>query len=555
MPAIRKIHIENFRSIKKLDWFPSPGINCLIGPGDAGKSTILDAIDKCLNPRRYLIFSDADFYNLDVTKPIKIIITLGALPEDLSNLKYGDYLRGFDETHKKILDEPGDQLENVLSIQLTVDSDLVPSWTFISDRQNERTLSWKEKNILAVLNLSSTNLNQFTLQQNSILNTLIPNKSETKSALINLSRQIHEGFSLNQNTVIEDVLKEVHKTAQSLGIVVGDCVHLGIDPSELSVKNGNLALLNSNKIPLQNLGTGSARLLIAGLRKLNTNVNPIVIVDEVEHGLEPHRLISFLLQLRNSCQTFISTHSTIPIVELDHSSLFIVSHDNECHSVLGIEKIFQRVVRSYPYAFLAKAIICCEGKCEVGLLRGIDDSNIASNAPSFLSKGVVPVDAAGGTNFLTLAENFEALGYQVCVFMDNDVNGKENGWDDKIKTLNEKKIPIFTYQDPICLETAIAQMLGKQDIKNLIDFGTKNITNFEEKWNMMAISEDELFNNKETVKQLLCSLKQKNNNATLTNYRLFGCEFIAPLIKGKNSKGQFIQTIENILSWANDVGN
>ncbi|WP_424178270.1 AAA family ATPase [Yoonia sp. TsM2_T14_4] len=51
MPTIRKIDIQNFRSIKSLSWCPSEGFNCLIGPGDAGKTTILDAIDLCLGAR------------------------------------------------------------------------------------------------------------------------------------------------------------------------------------------------------------------------------------------------------------------------------------------------------------------------------------------------------------------------------------------------------------------------------------------------------------------------------------------------------------------------
>ncbi|MBB3394208.1 MULTISPECIES: AAA family ATPase [unclassified Rhizobium] len=52
MATIRTIEIENFRGIKKLQWHPKPGVNCLIGPGDSGKSTILDAIDLCLGATR-----------------------------------------------------------------------------------------------------------------------------------------------------------------------------------------------------------------------------------------------------------------------------------------------------------------------------------------------------------------------------------------------------------------------------------------------------------------------------------------------------------------------
>ena len=49
MARIRRLEIRNFRSIQVLDWYPSAGIKCLVGPGDGGKSTTLDAIDLCVS--------------------------------------------------------------------------------------------------------------------------------------------------------------------------------------------------------------------------------------------------------------------------------------------------------------------------------------------------------------------------------------------------------------------------------------------------------------------------------------------------------------------------
>ncbi len=72
MSVIRKIEITNFRCLKSFSWQPQPGINCLIGPGDSGKSTILDAIDYCLGARRNLQLADTDFHYLDVSQPINI---------------------------------------------------------------------------------------------------------------------------------------------------------------------------------------------------------------------------------------------------------------------------------------------------------------------------------------------------------------------------------------------------------------------------------------------------------------------------------------------------
>lgn len=43
-PLIRRLTIERFRGIEGLVWHPSPGLNVLLGGGDVGKTTILEAI-------------------------------------------------------------------------------------------------------------------------------------------------------------------------------------------------------------------------------------------------------------------------------------------------------------------------------------------------------------------------------------------------------------------------------------------------------------------------------------------------------------------------------
>jgi len=135
MARIRKIQIRNFRSIARLDWFPLPGINCLIGPGDSGKSTILDAIDFCLGARRNLTLSDNDFHQLQLDQPIQISVTLGELDSHLRSMEaYGLYLRGFDFQSGSIEPEPGSGLDTVLTVELTVGDDLDPQWRLVSDR-------------------------------------------------------------------------------------------------------------------------------------------------------------------------------------------------------------------------------------------------------------------------------------------------------------------------------------------------------------------------------------------------------------------------------------
>jgi putative ATP-dependent endonuclease of OLD family len=148
------LKIQHFRAIQAFTWLPSAGINCLIGPGDSGKSSLLDAIDFCIGARRYIQFTDADFHALDVEVPISISVTLGELDDRLKNLDAsGMFVRSFDAQTGEIDDEPETERETVLTVNLSVGSDLEPNWTLISQRAQAqgltRNLSWGDRVRLA----------------------------------------------------------------------------------------------------------------------------------------------------------------------------------------------------------------------------------------------------------------------------------------------------------------------------------------------------------------------------------------------------------------------
>src|SRR3954465_7963740 len=86
MAVVRNLRIKNFRGIAFLDWAPHEGINAIIGPGDSGKSTVLEALDLVLGSRR-AGFTDADFHRLDTDRPILIEVTIGDLPREMLDLE------------------------------------------------------------------------------------------------------------------------------------------------------------------------------------------------------------------------------------------------------------------------------------------------------------------------------------------------------------------------------------------------------------------------------------------------------------------------------------
>ena len=50
-PCWAKVHIKNYRAFKDFDLEFSPGINIIVGNNDAGKSTLLEAINLALTAR------------------------------------------------------------------------------------------------------------------------------------------------------------------------------------------------------------------------------------------------------------------------------------------------------------------------------------------------------------------------------------------------------------------------------------------------------------------------------------------------------------------------
>ena len=434
MARIRAVEIMHFRGLRKLKWRPSPGINCLIGHGDSGKSTILDAIDLCLGARRNIQFTDADFHMLDVETPITITVTLGELDDVLKNLDvYGMYLRGFDAETGAIEDEPEKNAETVLSLRLTVASDLEPSWTLVSDRANaqglSRNLSWSDRVRLAPTRIGALADYHLGWRRGSVLNRVSEERADASAALAKAARDARIAFGDAAQEQLGGALTIVAATAKELGIPIGENIKAMLDAHSVSFSGGTISLHDEDGIPLRGLGIGSTRLLIAGLQRQAAARSTVILIDELEHGLEPHRIIRLLGSLgakENTppLQVFMTTHSPVALRELSGTQLFVARRMVDHHEVVqvGTADDVQSTIRLYPDAFLAPSVIVCEGASEVGFIRGLDQYRTANGHDAITALGVALVDCGGGDSDRPFkrAEAFHSLGYRVAVVRDDD---------------------------------------------------------------------------------------------------------------------------------------
>ncbi|MFT4095756.1 MAG: AAA family ATPase [Rhodoblastus sp.] len=479
MAKIRIIEISNFRAIRQLKWLPSSGANCLIGPGDSGKSSILEAIDLCLGARRSVTFCDADFHGLDTTSPIEVSLTIGDLDDSTKSLDtYGQFLRGFNEATGDLEDEPDSGLETVVTLVMSVGADLDPQWTLFSERARaagaSRNLTWGDRQRLAPTKIGNYGEAHLSWRRGSVLHRLADETVDISAAMAAAVREARSSFGDHADAQLRKTLDIIQSSAQAVGIDLGGGAKALLDAQSVSFSGGAIAVHDESGVPLSSLGIGSTRMLITALQRDAASKTGIILLDELEHGLEPHRIIRLIGVLGAkekvpTQQAFVTTHSPVALKEFSGDQLFIVRKSASRHTVtkVGVTDDMQGTIRKYPEAFLAPSVLVCEGASEVGFLRGLNRYLTEKGKPGVEAHGVALVDGGGGSpkDLIGRADVFRRLGCRAAVFLDSDVPV-----DSAAQEAFEKAGgSVIRWQEGLALEDALFQQLPDDAVEALIN--------------------------------------------------------------------------------------
>jgi Fe-S cluster assembly ATPase SufC len=271
----------------------------------------------------------------------------------------------------------------------------------------------------------------------------------------------------------------LHEAAADVALAVGVIggaeftkLRPGLDPSSGATTHG--LLLHEQEIPLTGYGLGTRRLISLAIQEEAFTNGEIVVVDEVEHGLEPHRLQHLLHHLKtrtanNKGQVILTTHSPMAVESLIAADISVVRSADGITSVMPVPSEVddvQGTLRAAPSALLAKNVVVCEGKTEMGVVRRLIqhwDEQRAPDKPSHASMGVA-YSCGEGTTAPKRASVFRLLGYPTLLVVDND----DSAIDAMVAAVIAKGGRIVRWESGNAMEQQIANSLSLAGLKDMV---------------------------------------------------------------------------------------
>ena len=508
MAKLRHLKISHFRGIDSFEQSFSNRITCIIGRGDSCKSTILDAIAYTFAQSWSLRLNDSDFYKCDPSSPIIIEGTVSDIPDDLI-VKYHNHLRGITSDGRLIDDMESDdaiEAQEVLTVRLSVSRDLEPSWDVVSYNGAEpSTIKSTDRGKLNIFSVSDYSDRHFSLNKGNPLYSLYRQLNnephpENENLVLNVVRDAKNAFDDNLGHRFESVIEKIKSVAGELGITLNEMKAM-LDHKDIAISENKVSI-HEDGIPFRLKGKGSKRLLSLAIQLALTQPSGIILIDEIEQGLEPDRvqhLVNVLSKYEDK-QIIITTHSSNVIVEIPCTSLFIMRKGS--YNLQHVEGEMQGCIRKNPEAFFARKILVCEGATEIGFCRSINEYRISHNKTSASCMGIRFADGAGN-EMINYVLGFKDLSYPTALFCDSDCVNINN----RKQEFRDLEINVIDSEDNCSIEQQVFKDVPWNVVKALIKIAIEKVIDDDGKTYEEA--EKKIFD--ATNAQLDCRMAQMTN--------------------------------------------
>lgn len=461
-----RIRIRNFRGIAEAD-LRLNGHTVFVGDNNAGKSTVLEAVDLVLGPERLHrrpVVDEHDFYagiyadpdKLEIV-PIQVEVIVAGLSEEQQR-HFRDHLEWWDANAQALLAGPPPErtdTENVCAVVRVffngwydADEDDFAGDTYFAIPRTEDgsyvRFSTPDKRKCGFLYLRTlrTGARALSMERGSLLDVILRLKESRPKLWEDLLVQLR-GLPVGEAEEIGELLASVQEAvrhyvpsdwADELHMRVSDLTREMLRRT-LTVFMGTGALRpdgSTYAAPYQHQGTGTINTLVLALLSIIAELKQSVIfaMEEPEIALPPHSQKCIINSLRQkSAQAIFTSHSPYVLEELDPSQVMVLKR--KAGVMTGIPATYPPAVKPKAYrtefrtrfceALLARYVVVLEGRTEFDALpaaaRRLCDLD-PTKFKSLENLGVAVIDARGESNVAPMGKFFRSLGKTVFAVFD-----------------------------------------------------------------------------------------------------------------------------------------
>lgn len=432
--AIEKIKIHNFKKFKNIEIKCNSDLNLLIGDNEAGKSTILQAIDLVLSGSRHKLenigleslfnrdiiidfFEDKSFENLP-----SLFIELYLSEQHNQDLNGAINSEGVIADGLQIIIEPDEELSREISEILVQTENNFPYeyyrinfFTF----SGERYTGYKKYIKHLVIDSSQIN-NEYATREyiKNVYNSVLSGTEKNKH--FNEYRKYKDDYTEN---VLSNVNSRFADTDNKLIVQTNTKSNL---ESDLNISdNTGVTIDNKGKGQQCFIKTHFALNLRRGVSELD-----LVLLEEPENHLSHinmHKLIQ-LVRDSHDKQIFLTTHSSLISTRLNLKKSILLNSNVSVS--LQLEQLSDATAKFFMKApdnnileyVLSKKVILVEGDAEFILMEALY-KKITNEE---LSESDVHILSVDGTSFKRYLDIAKLLGIKTVVIRDNDLDYEEN---------------------------------------------------------------------------------------------------------------------------------
>lgn len=469
MAHITKVKLSNVKKFKSFETILDPLVNTLIGDNEAGKSTILTAIELVLSGSKSKVdtLGLEALLNADVvseflgsaknitdlpTLHIEIYLSQGIKPE-LNGRVNSD---GVPSDGLQLICEPNDELSSEIQLVLDNGGDNFPYEFYVAKFTTFSGESYSGyRKFMSHLSIDSTQINN-EYANNQYVKAMYEAEVEQpqRYSLQNEYRQQKKLFKETKLNVINDSLHEYDFAIRS-----GSKFNLETD---LTLIEGGIQLENRGKGKQCFIKTAFA------LREREANKTlDVLLLEEPENHLSHtsmNKLICHIQKAHNN-QIIIATHSSLICSRLDLRKSILLNSASSTPAKLNdlsseTAKFFIKAPNhNILELVLSKKVILVEGDAEYILMESLYEK-VTGNSPA---EDGIHIISVGGTSFKRYMELSKLLNIRTAVIRDNDKDYQKNCIDNYAEYIADC-ITVYADQDDTRYTFEVCMYLDNKDV-------------------------------------------------------------------------------------------